>query len=572
MEVIQEKVPFKLFIGAVSQAVPVICRGIEMLYFIPAWYQQNKWCENEQVWYVRRMHTEFDDSVKQIQLFHRNEVYPYQIILLGFTPNFRHFLHRQGVYHASYWSCFDAIQEIRRKKAMVLSFHDLNWPPSVEFIYSPFVVVAFQEGEKYAQIEFGEDGNPVQIDLYKNGKICRRNIYDDRGFVSSTIIYREEKPLYQDYLLENGEWKLRFFQQDGHVEVNPKHCDYLLLYRDMEQIRQFSRLSYESMDQIIYEVLVSYLTLTEDTDIFCVAMHRLHTTLLKEALKNRKTVLSFYTDRYSIADDIENTDIIKRASCIIADSRDTMKSVQMETGNTVKNIAVITPYDSRADFGISQQLKVQKILVPVDGLDEICFGELIRLLGGYLTRNEDARIHLFTRQADWDKKRRLLEQTRKELRRFGLEEGWAEEEEKSIPAENLEIEESIPIKFFVEQCVDELAVSKCMREQRVLVDMRNIPELYLQIAAISIGIPQIVHAWTEFVEDGGNGLILREIEKLPEALDYYLSGLKNWNEAMVCSYEIGKEYTTEKLMETWRGVIDFVGQNSYITAGGDRLE
>ena len=67
------------------------------------------------------MHTEFDDTVKQIQLFHRNKAYPYQIMLLSFAPNFRHFLHRQGVYRAPYWSCFDAIQEVRRKKVMVLS-------------------------------------------------------------------------------------------------------------------------------------------------------------------------------------------------------------------------------------------------------------------------------------------------------------------------------------------------------------------------------------------------------------------------------------------------------------------
>lgn len=124
-----------------------------MLYFIPAWYQKNQWRENEQNWHVRRMHTEFDDTVKQIQLFQRSGAYPYRILLPGFSPNFRHFLHRQGVYRAPYWSCFDAIQEVRRRKTMVLSFHDLKWPAGVEFVYSPFVVVAFLKGEKYAQIE-----------------------------------------------------------------------------------------------------------------------------------------------------------------------------------------------------------------------------------------------------------------------------------------------------------------------------------------------------------------------------------------------------------------------------------
>ena len=63
-----------------------------MLYFIPSWYQEDSWSENEQKWYVRRLHTEFDDTVKQIQLFHRSGAYPYKIMLLSFAPNFRHFL------------------------------------------------------------------------------------------------------------------------------------------------------------------------------------------------------------------------------------------------------------------------------------------------------------------------------------------------------------------------------------------------------------------------------------------------------------------------------------------------
>ena len=138
-----------------------------MLYFIPAWYKGREWCENEQSWYEKRRYSEFDDTVKQIQLFHRSGVYDYQIMLLSFAPNFRHFLHRQGIYRAPYWSCFDAIQEVSRKRVRVFSFHDLNWPDGIEFLYSPFVVIAMLGKKKYAQIDFGEDGNPIWIELYR---------------------------------------------------------------------------------------------------------------------------------------------------------------------------------------------------------------------------------------------------------------------------------------------------------------------------------------------------------------------------------------------------------------------
>ena len=43
----------------------------------------------------------------------------------------------------------------------MFSFHNLNWPPNIEFIYSPFALVAMLHGEKYAQVEFGEDGNLI---------------------------------------------------------------------------------------------------------------------------------------------------------------------------------------------------------------------------------------------------------------------------------------------------------------------------------------------------------------------------------------------------------------------------
>lgn len=122
--------------------------------------------------------------------------------------------------------------------------------------------------EKYAQIDFGEDGNLIRVDLYKGEKICRRNLYDDRGFLSSTVLYENEQPIYQDYLMENGAWKLRHFLQDGHVEINPKYPKYLLQYQYEEEERQFSRLRYDDIAQVICEVFLFYLSLTKDVDVF----------------------------------------------------------------------------------------------------------------------------------------------------------------------------------------------------------------------------------------------------------------------------------------------------------------
>ena len=533
-----------------------------MIHFIPAWYQQNKWCENEQNWHVRRMRSEFDDTVKQIQLFHRSKVYPYRIMLLSFAPNLRHFLHRQSVYRAPYWSCFDAIQEVRRKKATLLSYHNINWPPHTEFLYTPFVIVAYLRGKKYAQIEFGEDGNPIQIDMYQNEKIQRRNIYDDRGFVSATILYEEEKPVYQDYLNEKGIWKIRHFFEDGHVEINPKYPTFLMQKKGADVLYPFKQMRYDGLDDVIAEVVSAYVSSLDEKDIFCIAMDKQHTGVLNTVLEDRNTILSFFENRYSEVTGSDVVEMIENASYIITDSKENTNKIQEATGIFYIKVKDITPFDTRADFGISQQLSVQKIMVPVDGLGELRFAELIQQLGEYLYKNDYAEICLFTRVADYNRKQVLLEKTRQYLKNAGLEERWAMDDGKEGISENdFDEEEEVPVRFTVEQCVDEFSVSRCMREQRVVVDMRDTTEVYLRVSAVSIGIPQLIYKETQFVEHGKNGFVIKDMSHIQETLDFYLDGLANWNEAMVYSYELGKKYTTDILIDEWKEVIDFVRDN-----------
>lgn len=549
-----------------------------MLYFIPAWYKGKEWCETEQSWLEQRLHSEFDDTVKQIQLFHRNGEYDYRILSLGFTPNFRHFLHRQSVYRAPYWSCFDAIQEVRRKRVRILSFHDLKWPEGIEFLYTPFAVVAMLNGEKYAEINFGEDGNPIWIALYQDGSICRRNIYDDRGFISATILYEDGKPSYQDYLRENGIWKMRHYLKDGHVEINAKCPTYLLEYEGKWKTRQFSRMNYDRIEEVICEVFENWLSLTRYSDIFCVAMDGLHAGILGKALRYNKKILSFFQDRYdpAVCTDEEQKgtlELMQNADYIVVDSRENERKVCRMIKVPARRLMLIPPYDTRADAGISLQSNVQKILLPLDGMDQEMAKKVIYILGKYASKKENVCVHLLTRDARYDAKQMILSQARSALASMGMPEAWVAETEKQVISENdLEEEEEIPVFFVPEQCVDEASVSICMREQWILVDLRDVPEQYLQINAVSFGIPQIVRKKTDFVQNGGNGIILKKIEQLPKALEYYLTGLEHLNEARVACYKISREYTTERLLKMWGEVMRSVGKDSNLTVRRRRLE
>lgn len=537
-----------------------------MLFFIPAWYSKTEWKESEQLWYYRRAQTEFDDTVKQVQLFHRNHSYPYEILLLSYAPNLRHFLHRQSVMRANYWSCFDAIQGIRSQKAAILSYHDLEWPDGIEFIFSNFAILAYLNGKKYAQIEFSEDGNMIRVDLYDSGKIARSNIYDDRGFVSSTIVYEDGKMQYERYLDEEGVWKLSVLP-GGSVEVNKNNKGYLLVHNGQEKEARFKKNSYDSIEEVILEVTKEFLKMTEEDDVFCLAMHSRHSELLLKALAGRKTVLSFYKDRIDLSSDEAARKLVKKAGEIVVDSRETAAGIESAAGKKPVRISEISPFDTRVDFGISQQLHAQKILLPVDELSKEKIKKIIPELAEYLKTNENARVHLFTRRADYDRKTNLLAMTREILEENGFDPLWARDEKDNKFEFRLEEEDKIPVFFKVDQCVDELSVSSCMREQRVVVDLASVPDLFLQISAVSMAIPQIVAKETQYIIPNKNGFVCKDVSKLKDMLAYYLDSISNWNAAKVSSYELGQKFTTAQLSNQWREVIDRIEQNQSSSTG-----
>ena len=101
-------------------------------------------------------------------------------------------------------------------------------------------------------------------------------------------------------------------------------------------------------------------------------------------------------------------------------------------------------------------------------------------------------------------------------------------------------EDRIPICFVVELCVDELEVSKCLRELRVIMDLAEVPDLFLQISAVSMGIPQILKVENQYMISGKNGRLIEAFSEIQSSLSYYLESLANWTQAMINSYEFGK--------------------------------
>lgn len=233
------------------------------------------------------------------------------------------------------------------------------------------------------------------------------------------------------------------------------------------------------------------------------------------------------------------------------------------------NITDIPPYDTRMDFGISSQLRVQNILVPVDGLTEDAFARIIKGLADYLTINDLARVHFFTRDASWGHEDAIKNDTVKLLDSMGYDSrlvtgdgeaalGFGGSGADAFAENELgDIEKTVEQRFFVDVCVDERDISKCINEQRVILDMRGTMDVFVYVTAISKGVPRISLSADQFLVSGKNGMVIDDFSDIGRSLTYYLDSFENWNQALVECYELGQKYTTSVLLKKWRKVLNF---------------
>ena len=161
-----------------------------MYRFIPSWYSNVfKWHANETPGREKRDGYEFDDTVNQVRMF-LSAGEDVEIMVLAYMPRMRSFLHRQGLSGVRVFSVFDKIQGIDESRCGLLSYLDLEWPDDVEFVFSPFVISAFSQNRYFARVELSQEGTLLWIDfLGEDGKTAQRKIFDDRGFLSSTLFF-----------------------------------------------------------------------------------------------------------------------------------------------------------------------------------------------------------------------------------------------------------------------------------------------------------------------------------------------------------------------------------------------
>lgn len=516
-----------------------------MYYFVAAWYtKEDNWWMPQKQWYYANAETEFDDTVNQIRMF-QNESEPVELMVLGYGPQLRYFLHRQGIWPIATWSLFDEIQGVEGTNPASFFYRDLNWPKDIQWVYTPFTVLAYLHGQKYAEVEFGEEGKLLWISRYEGEILTERMFFDDRGFLSSILYYEGNQPKEQSFFNANGIEQFRINRTTKAVTVAETAT-----YR-------FRKKAYESVDEVILEVLGRKCRFMQPKkDVIVLAAESKHNRLVMQVNQGCKLILSFFGERYDISNEAVLSKDIQGASFLVTDTESMAEQIRHLFEVDKRRIIDISPFDTRLSLGKSQQIQALKVFFPQDNMVEPIRSRGIMQMLELLQGDERIELIVATKHTDSGSMQDLRADFAAKIASLPGVKLHMEGEDEDL-GENERVEDKnrrkTQISFYPYN--KESEVIEVLRDVRLIVDIRDNPDQYIQIAGISAGIPQVNYLNTRYIEDRKNGYMIHNIAHLKDAMQYYLVGLAHWNEALVYCVQQVEKYASGTIVKQWKELV-----------------
>lgn len=496
-------------------------------------------------WYDRTNIYEFDDTVNQIRMF-RDAGEQFCLINPAYAPELRHFLHRQTIYPVPVWSVFDELQGIRIGTPGMLSFRDLDWPADMEWLYAPHGVEGMRNGKKAVFVEFGTEGEMIRVDHFGPDGLERQqsDLFDDRGFHSSTIYY-----------VHGTFQRQEFYDLQGDLQFT-REASGRVVFEEWAHF-PFRRKDYYGIDDLIAEVLQNYFARADygsaqRRNAVIIAANGEYDPVILRTVHGPKVILSYFENRFDLEQTEELRRELKRADLAVTDTEKTARIIRDQAPLHLQ-VTDISPFDTRLSLGKSQRISELKVFMPLDGLDDHLLGIAMKQVFDFMESNPRMILLVVSESQEYETRRAIYEKLRRLMEENGHE-GLGIFLKGNRDLENPDAEpdgERILVTYFR----SELELIQMLQDVRLIVDVRDQPNLYLQIAGISAGIPQVNYRFTRYVEHQKDGFIIENIYHVTDGLEYYLTGLKHWNEALIyCIREI-EQYTGGAQIRKWKKLV-----------------
>lgn len=496
-----------------------------MIYFIPSWNS------------ISNGPTEFDDIVHQLLMFQESGV-DVELLLPSYLPNIRYQLNKRGLTDIKYWSVFEHLQQIESVVGLPIKLENLELPKNSEIIYTPACIIIMVHQQLVAKIYYSEFGFVSNVIYFKEKQIIKQNTFDDRGFLSSTTFFDEGRGI-----------KTNYFDNNENVILSHDILTNQIIYDQKD-----NKSSYDSIENLIIFHIQKHLQKSSKTHALVVSASLENSYLTQLSKWHNHLIVSFFGNRF----DFQNVDVLKlyleNADSIVVDTQYSKEKIMQATAGGGKHlIQEMPPFEARLMLGNSQAVKLQKIYwyidlmsveqiskVSVELIDNIISNDRLALL---IAAKNASKFKLVMKQM-FDSIKSFYEISEDS---FVYQAAWKkinDESENKLSNSNSDLEstkewinatDAILTMQRIEGKVinTENDVINGLENARLILDLNSVPDVFLQISGLSLGLPQINFTESVYVNDRKNGLIIRNIDQLSDALSYYLDVLEHWNEALV---------------------------------------
>ncbi|MDR2660917.1 MAG: accessory Sec system glycosyltransferase Asp1 [Lactobacillaceae bacterium] len=481
-----------------------------MIYVLPKW--------NSTVPII----PEFDNSVKQIQLFTEASSDKVSVLSLSFASQTKRELEDNDLENTPVFSMFNTLQRALYVDEQRIDINDFNWPKGLKIIEGdPLYYVYKNQVELYAKVWLHKKDYSFLnvIDFYENNRRTHRYEFDDRGFLSRKIFYTDDQitPTEELYFAPDQQIVMNHKIVDGRSseitlenEFNGKNKFISLVDLQTEYLLNLS----SDLENINNELIVEY---SKDN----------HEIIKKSNLQKISKYLSF-NNFNNLIQQINSDEIA-------------------EWKNIYNKIIVPNPKQKTELINLYPDLKEHVI-------DISPYPMHIKMYDLSLDAQEDKKNILWVSQSDEDKNA-IIEQFNKML---------ASDQEISLtilpinefPQENMnlfDIQHRTKVKIDFNQ--SESNIVKLIASSRIVVDMAKYPNQFIQSKTLEAGLPQIVLTITEYNREEGS-YIQSTNENLAENILGVTSDVKKWVQMRQRAMFSVKGFLSVEVMNRWNQVFN----------------
>ncbi|QEA59839.1 accessory Sec system protein Asp1 [Leuconostoc koreense] len=467
---------------------------------------------------------QFNDSIHQAQLF-LEQGQKVTFILCNYLPKLRGILSNKNIDKVSVWSAFDVLQHIDLSAPRPVALNDFTWPDYAQFMTLADRILVNVSGRHYATI-WRNQLSFDHIDLFTNDMMTQQLIIDDRGFVSKVIVFDEGNKIRTDYLTPSGDIALQEDELTGLVTTQQ-------LWTEQTQ--------FSNMTVLIRKLVSDYLDKIPDDENIIISPSPTTDELFENIIVRQPIIVSVQNQHVELGKKLE-----KISDFIVTDNERHRQQVIAFDGEK-KEVAIVPPYATDMMANEQPHSPLISLFISAHNLSvaqqTIVIAALINIINAY-----DTTTVIFETS---DKTSAMQKQIHEASLKAKNEHGLIDQDSQM----------AFKSRFHFLEPQNEEQLVRYMKNTRILIDLDNEPNQFLQTLAINFAIPQINNTETVYLKHDKNGKVLADFVELDQAISFFLDNKKHFEIAREASADIQAKYTGEMLWIKWQQVFNKIKSN-----------